>query len=688
MIGINLSGAEFGGSGTRYNYDYHYPSASELAYYASAGVQLIRLPVKWERLQPSLDGPLSSTELARLKTFLSDANALGLKVIVDVHNYGRYAGNVIGSASVSAQQFADFWSKMATELKGSPALVGYDLMNEPHDMGGAGIWKGAAQAAVDAIRKVDMNTTIYVEGEGWSAAHTWQKYNSGLIINDPANKLIYEAHQYFDKNNTGTYANSYDADGTYANIGVDRLKPFADWLAGNNLKGFIGEFGVPSDDARWLEVESRFVQAMESYGLSGTAWGGGFWWSSSYKLRLGGGSTGDSASFDLLKTYINHIDQISGTGLDDQIQGTSLADKILAGDGSDLILGSAGADSIDGGAGDDTVSYAKSAAAVNVDLMRSAQLGGDADGDVLTAVEHLVGSALADTLSGDGGVNSLSGGDGNDILSGRGGADLLNGGAGTDTASYGDSTAGVDIDLLRSVQLGGDAQGDALTAIEKIVGSGLSDRLQGSALADTLIGGAGDDLLNGRGGADRLEGGIGTDRVSYADSAAGVDVDLTRASQLYGDAAGDTLLSIENVTGSALNDKLSGDALANVLDGGNGADVLNGRGGADWLTGGAGNDRFVFDSLANAKGDHVTDFSVGDILDLSGIDAKSGKSGNQAFTFIGTKGFTGSSGQLHIVYDNSGHTLIQGDVNGDKVADFTITLDGVQSFSGGFGLVL
>jgi aryl-phospho-beta-D-glucosidase BglC (GH1 family) len=110
-------------------------------------VELIRLPFDWERMQRKAGGPLDPTELGRLKKFLADAQSVRVKVIVDLHNYGRYNDQTIGSASVSNEQFADFWQKLASAIKGSPALVGYGLMNEPHDMGGAGIWKAAAQAA-------------------------------------------------------------------------------------------------------------------------------------------------------------------------------------------------------------------------------------------------------------------------------------------------------------------------------------------------------------------------------------------------------------------------------------------------------------------------------------------------------------------------------------------------------------
>ena len=263
MIGVNISGAEFG-TGTTHDVNYHYPTASEIAYYKNAGVSLIRLPFTWERMQPTLGGALSSTELGLLKRVLSDAASMGVSVIIDLHNYGRYGGNTIGSAQVSNAQFADFWAKLSGALVGSAGLVGLDIMNEPHDMGGAGRWKSAAQAAVDAIRTKDKAIAIYVEGDNWSTASNWMSSNADFIMRDPSNNIIYEAHQYFDRYSQGFYNNSYDGEGAYANIGVDRLAPFAKWLKDNGLKGFMGEFGVPSNDPRWIEVQKRFVEALNA----------------------------------------------------------------------------------------------------------------------------------------------------------------------------------------------------------------------------------------------------------------------------------------------------------------------------------------------------------------------------------------------------------------------------------------
>lgn len=498
MIGVNLSGAEFGGSSGTYGKAYIYPSLKDIQTYADQGVDLIRLPFKWERMQPTLGGALDPAELGRLEKFLDNAQTAGVKVILDLHNYGRYDGHPIGDPATTSAQFADFWSKLSSAVKDQPALAGYDLMNEPHDMGGASRWPTAAQAAVDAIRKVDTTHAIYVEGDGWATAATWQKNNANLHINDPVNKIVYEAHAYFDHDNSGTYKGSYDAEKATPDIGVDRLQPFVDWLHQTGSQGFIGEFSVPNTDPRWLTVLDNFLTEMNADGLSGTYWGAGPWWGK-YPEALMNGSKANPQ----LAVLLDHLDDPSSGGLPSGTQGTAGADTMngtaghdvfygLAGD--DHLLGRDGDDVLAGGAGNDTIEGGKGA-----DLM----VGGtgddyylvDSTGDVVREaagegtdtvgssisytlpdnVENLTlrsttnssgtGNALANVIVGNGGTNAITGGGGADTLTGGGGADRfvftgVGDSHGTTVDTITDFTSGVDrLDLSRidaNTAVGGD----------------------------------------------------------------------------------------------------------------------------------------------------------------------------------------------------------------------------------------
>ena len=312
-------------------------------------------------------------------------------------------------------------------------------------------------------------------------------------------------------------------------------------------------------------------------------------------LSAGTGSGGD-ADGDLLADIENligsdHDDLLIGDGLDNLLDGRG---------GNDTLIGGAGADTLIGGDGIDTADYSESGAGVTVNLADGTGLGGDAEGDVLSEVENVAGSDFADRLTGDGAANLLDGGAGDDTLAGGAGADTLIGGDGIDTADYSESSAGVTVNLADGTGLGGDAEGDALAEIENLIGSDHDDLLTGDGAANLLSGGAGNDTLIGGAGADTLSGGAGIDTADYAASTAAVTVNLATGTGSGGDAQGDRLSGIENLAGSANNDRLTGDGGANILDGRDGNDTLAGGAGADTLIGGAGSDAADYSASSQA----------------------------------------------------------------------------------------
>ena len=128
---------------------------------------------------------------------------------------------------------------------------------------------------------------------------------------------------------------------------------------------------------------------------------------------------------------------------------------------------------------------------------------------------------------------------------------------------------------------------------DAVTGNAAANRLEGRSGDDVLAGGPGADTLIGGPGADTLDGGPGSDTASYETSGSRVDVRLSGTVVDQGDATGDTLIHIENLTGSAHDDVLAGNGQANVLAGLAGDDLLWGSGGDDLLVGGAGADRLA-----------------------------------------------------------------------------------------------
>ncbi len=312
LAGVNLSGLEFNSSTLpgKLNHNYVAPNDNELAYYQSKGIKIIRLPVLWARLQPSLlaNNPstaLDPSYLGLIQTIISKAAARNMQVIVDIHNFGGYANHKIGDGTLTQAQFANFWSILAAALQGSPGLAGYDLMNEPSNMPSIDVWPAAAQAAVTAIRQVDSSSYIFVEGDDWASAASWAAHNGSLTINDPQSHVIYEAHVYGDRDSSGTHFDwtTEEANGVTVDTIAQRVAVFTTWCQVRNRACAIGEVGVGNDDAGWNEELANGLAAMKSGGIVGfTYWSGGPWWGT-YSMSIEPRNGVDATQMSVVSRY-------------------------------------------------------------------------------------------------------------------------------------------------------------------------------------------------------------------------------------------------------------------------------------------------------------------------------------------------------------------------------------------------
>ncbi len=353
-------------------------------------------------------------------------------------------------------------------------------------------------------------------------------------------------------------------------------------------------------------------------------------------LVAGTNSDGDSYTSIEAITGSTFNDTITGgTGQAWTIDGGAGNDVIVANAANTVLMGGAGADTITGFSGVETAAYWNSTAGVNVSLATGTGTGGDAQGDVLSAINNLDGSAYGDVLTGDANANKLSGldgndylhgGDGNDSLLGGNGNDTLNGGNGVDTidggaggldwVSYADAGQAVDVRLY-SNSGGWTGNVDSITGIEGIRGSAHADFLYGRDNAD--------DWFEGGAGVDEIYGYTGNDTVVYWSSSAAVSLALAEGSAYAtgsgGDAQGDRVATVENIEGSAYGDTLTGNSGANRLAGLGGNDTLNGGAGNDTLEGGAGNDSLTggagSDRYLQRRGEGVDTVVQASITDAS-----------------------------------------------------------------------
>lgn len=281
--GINLASAEFGRVPGTYDVDYNYPGERHLDYFASLGMGLVRLPFRWERLQPELFATFDKLEMERLTTFVGAARSRKYIVVLDPHNYAkRYLStdhwrteHLIGSTNLPQKAFVDFWARLAQVFRGDDD-VWFGLMNEPNDIS-AEYWLTIVDAAIAAIRAEGANNLILVPGTNWTGAHSWLQSGNGIMsrVRDAANNFAFEVHQYFDANSSGQSANAVSA-----TVGVERIAAFEAWARSNGFRAFLGEFGL-ADNTVSLDAGRNLLQALgrsRDVWIGWAAWAGGPRW--------------------------------------------------------------------------------------------------------------------------------------------------------------------------------------------------------------------------------------------------------------------------------------------------------------------------------------------------------------------------------------------------------------------------
>jgi Ca2+-binding RTX toxin-like protein len=309
--------------------------------------------------------------------------------------------------------------------------------------------------------------------------------------------------------------------------------------------------------------------------------------------------------------------------------------------------------------------------------------GGDDDDTDTTGTSPVIGgqrtgTPVADVLTGNAGDDNIVAFAGDDIATGNAGADVISAGEGADFVSGGDGRdvifAGAGDD-----QVFGGGQADVIygdAGADRIFGDGGNDLINAGAGDDAVFGGAGDDLIVAEVGdgsdvyfGDDSDGGTGVDTLDMSAVSANVTVNLGSGPLSNGTASSsqtgnDTIWGIENVNTGSGNDTITASNAVNAMNGG------------------AGNDTFKFTSTTAANGDTIVTFEPGDRIDLTGIDANIGTAGDQSFTLV--TGAPTAAGQLGVTFEtraDGDFTVVQGNIDGNAEADFTIEIAGHQNLT-------
>lgn len=304
LTGVNLAGAEFNSKALPgvVNKDYTYPSISELAYIAEQGANVIRLPFRWERIQHEKFSPLNSAELKRLRDTVNAANAHGLCVILDVHNYAKYHGEELDGNSELHTALVDVWLRLAREFK-DPAATAFGLMNEPAYMP-IPEWATLAKRILSELRKEGARNMVLIAGGHWSGLHDWFVVRNGQSnatafadVRDPLARTVLEVHQYADEHYSGSKTECHPPDHFSS-----RFTRITDWARDNNQQLFLGEFGMPQNEL-CLETMEHFLTLMQGDVWKGwTYWAAGRWWGN-YPLAVSTNVNTVSPQWNIMKNY-------------------------------------------------------------------------------------------------------------------------------------------------------------------------------------------------------------------------------------------------------------------------------------------------------------------------------------------------------------------------------------------------
>ncbi|KAJ7596855.1 glycoside hydrolase family 5 protein [Mycena floridula] len=275
--GVNMAGYDFSvatdGSFTGNGVD---PPVAQFAHFASQGVNIFRIPFAWQLMTPTVGGPLNETFFTRYDKTVKAALATNAFVIIDLHNYARWNGQIISQGGPTNEQFASLWHQLAFKYAKNPKII-FGIMNEPHDLTSVSTWVDSVQAAVNAIRRAGaVSQHMLLPGSSWSSAQAFPTEAGPLLIKvrDPVggtDKLLFDVHKYLDSDNSGTHPECVTD-----NVAV--LQTLVDFLKANGgRRALLSETGGGNTDSceTMLGAELAFVKANADTLVGFTAWSAG-----------------------------------------------------------------------------------------------------------------------------------------------------------------------------------------------------------------------------------------------------------------------------------------------------------------------------------------------------------------------------------------------------------------------------
>ncbi|KAI1124776.1 endoglucanase 2 [Nemania abortiva] len=250
------------------------------------GINLLRIPTSWQFLvNNQLSGELDTSNLSKYDQLVQSCLSTGAYCMIDIHNFARWNGQIIGQGGPTDEQFASFWGQLASKYATNNKIV-FELMNEPHDLD-VDIWTQTCQKAVTAIREAGATSQmILLPGTNFDSAATLVSSGSAdalLAVTNPdgsTDNLLLDIHKYLDVDNSGTHA-------ACTTNNIDAFTTIAQYLRSKGRKGLISETGASSDASCMTAfcAQNSFINTNSDVFAGLVAWGAGSF-STSYVLSL------------------------------------------------------------------------------------------------------------------------------------------------------------------------------------------------------------------------------------------------------------------------------------------------------------------------------------------------------------------------------------------------------------------
>jgi endoglucanase len=316
LRGVNRSGAEWGIEWNGWQDEEHphyfeWPSVTvrtkEFDYFESKGMNVIRLPISWERIQHTLNGPLDPKYQDDLVKYVTAATSRGFAVIIDLHNYGRYATGAhnasdvevktgytqhrLGDGTLKFEHVADVWRRIAmiSDIISNPRVI-FNLMNEQHDadpsLDSRAIFTGY-QTVLDAVRATGAKQLVLFPNTRSSDTHHWSTwspqggpldsdnlsppYETALKVKDSADNLAFDMHSYEGCTVCTPTCVACDKWTPSPSQPNSDIKVVTDWARANGKRLFLSEFGTESG-ATVVSTLLRCINSNPDVWVGWTVW--------------------------------------------------------------------------------------------------------------------------------------------------------------------------------------------------------------------------------------------------------------------------------------------------------------------------------------------------------------------------------------------------------------------------------